>query len=274
MLVGVVGLELDRRPFYFKEAEFVVSCSYGPGRYDPEYEDRGHDYPAAYVRWTEERNLQAVLELMGRGKLDLRPLISHRFPIHHADAAYELIENGREPSLGLVLEYPSREEKSWSRAICLGCVRSTRNGRLSACWGRAISPASCCCRPFATCDRLRLARLCTAGGLSAVTSGRKLGFEKATTDEGEIFDDPEIDAVVSITRHDLHAGHVIRAIQAGKAIFVEKPLCLTEDELSEIEVGPRRCRRSGSPADGRFQSPLLRRGRRSAAIFRRCGCRR
>jgi predicted dehydrogenase/threonine dehydrogenase-like Zn-dependent dehydrogenase len=236
VLVGVVGLELDRRPFYFKEAEFVVSCSYGPGRYDPEYEDRGHDYPAAYVRWTEERNLQAVLELMGRGKLDLRPLISHRFPIHHADAAYELIENGRrEASLGLVLEYPSREEKSWSRAICLGAPKHKDRPAVGV-LGAGNFARLVLLPVLRACDRLRLSTLCTAGGLSAVTSGRKLGFERATTDEEALFEDPEIDAVVSITRHDLHARHVLRAIQAGKAVFVEKPLCLTEEELFEIEA--------------------------------------
>lgn len=122
VLVGVVGLELDRRPFYFKEAEFVVSCSYGPGRYDPDYEERGHDYPAAYVRWTEQRNIQAVLELMARGKLDVRPLISHRFPIDEAPRAYDLIEGGNEPYLGCcwntrILRQPS---------LCRGAWRSAR----------------------------------------------------------------------------------------------------------------------------------------------------
>ena len=106
VLVGVVGLELDRRPFYFKEAEFVVSCSYGPGRYDPVYEEQGHDYPPAYARWTEQRNIQAVLDLMGSGNLDVSPLISHRFPIDTAEEAYELIESGKEPYLGIVLTYP------------------------------------------------------------------------------------------------------------------------------------------------------------------------
>src|SRR5436853_7680639 len=90
VLVGVVGLEPDRRPFFFKEAEFVVSCSYGPGRYDPEYEERGHDYPAAHVRWTEQRNMQAVLDLMAGGTLNVEPLISHRFPIERAEEAYQL----------------------------------------------------------------------------------------------------------------------------------------------------------------------------------------
>ena len=110
VLLGVVGLELDRRPFYFKECEFVVSSSYGPGRYDPEYEERGHDYPAAYVRWTEQRNMQAVLDLMGTGQLDVSPLITHRFPIDEAEKAYELIEKGTEPSLGICPAVPGARD--------------------------------------------------------------------------------------------------------------------------------------------------------------------
>jgi predicted dehydrogenase/threonine dehydrogenase-like Zn-dependent dehydrogenase len=235
VLVGVVGLELDRRPFYFKEAEFVVSCSYGPGRYDPEYEDRGHDYPAAYVRWTEERNIQAVLDLMGRGKLDLRPLLSHRFPIDQAERAYELIEGGREPYLGVLLEYSRPQEQTERRAIRLSAPKHSDRPAVGV-LGAGNFARLVLLPALRDCGRLRLATLCTAGGLSAVTSGRKLGFEQATTDEGEVFDNPAIDAVVSITRHDLHAQHVIRALQAGKAVFVEKPLCLTQDELAEIEV--------------------------------------
>jgi len=235
VLVGVVGLSLDRRPFYFKEAEFVVSCSYGPGRYDPDYEDRGHDYPAPYVRWTEQRNIQAVLDLMARGKLDVRPLITHRFPIEKASDAYELIQSNGQPYLGVLLEYeapqseapPRRSVRLVSARQCdhpaIGVLGAGNFARL------VLLPA------LRDCRRLRLATLCTAGGLSAVTAGRSLEFEQATTDEDEIFDNPTIDAVVSITRHDLHARHVVRALDAGKAVFVEKPLCLTVDELTEIE---------------------------------------
>jgi predicted dehydrogenase/threonine dehydrogenase-like Zn-dependent dehydrogenase len=235
VLVGVVGLSLDRRPFYFKEAEFVVSCSYGPGRYDADYEDRGHDYPAAYVRWTEQRNIQAVLELMARGKLDVRPLITHRFPIENAEAAYELIQTNSQPYLGVVLQYqneiiaaPPRRSVALvpakrSDQPAVGVLGAGNFARL------VLLPA------IRDCGRLRLAALCTAGGLSAVSTGKSLSFEQATTDENEIFDNPAIDAVISITRHDLHARHVVRAIDAGKAVFVEKPLCLTVDELTEIE---------------------------------------
>ena len=129
VLLGVVGLELDRRPFYFKECEFVVSRSYGPGRYDPRYEELGHDYPAAYVRWTEQRNMQAVLDLMAAGRLDVSPLISHRFPITQAEQAYELIETGREPYVGIVLQYPETEAEQVRRNIQLRAAPS-RNGRI------------------------------------------------------------------------------------------------------------------------------------------------
>jgi predicted dehydrogenase/threonine dehydrogenase-like Zn-dependent dehydrogenase len=235
VLVGVIGLALDRRPFYFKEAEFVVSCSYGPGRYDPDYEDRGQDYPAAYVRWTEERNIQAVLELMGHGKLDLRPLISHRFPIDQARQAYELIETGREPYLGLLLEYPRAHEATERRAVRLTAAKHKERPAVGV-LGAGNFARLVLLPALRDSGRLRLATLCTAGGLSAVTSGQKLGFEQATTDENQVFDNPEIDAVVSITHHDLHARHVIRALRAGKAVYVEKPLCLNAEELVEIET--------------------------------------
>jgi predicted dehydrogenase len=241
VLVGVVGLAIDRRPSYFKEAEFVVSCSYGPGRYDPDYEERGHDYPAAYVRWTEQRNIQAVLDLMARGKLNVRPLITHRFPIEKAAQAYELIQSGREPYLGIVLQYqessdesPISIESSLRRSVRLHPAHRTERPSVGV-LGAGDFARLVLLPALRDCGKLRLSTLCTAGGLSAVTTGRNLEFEQATTDEDEIFDSPSIDAVVSITRHDLHARHVVRALEAGKAVFVEKPLCLSVDELTEIE---------------------------------------
>ena len=234
VLVGVVGLELDRRPFYFKEAEFVVSCSYGPGRYDPEYEERGHDYPAAYVRWTEQRNLQAVLELMANGGLDVAPLISHRFPIDRAESAYELIESGAEPYLGIVLTYDRDPAERLNRKIDfrtspvagkipVGVLGAGNFARLT------LLPA------IERCDNIHLMTLCSAGGLSAAHSGAKLGFDGAATDDQSVFADPSIKAVFSATRHNQHAQHVLAAIRSGKSIFVEKPLCISENELAEIE---------------------------------------
>lgn len=231
--VGAVGLNLPRRPFYFKEAEFVVSCSYGPGRYDPDYEERGHDYPAAHVRWTEQRNMQAVLDLMAAGRLNLAPLISHRFPIAEAEAAYRLIETGSEPYLGVALEYPTAEARPIERRIELRSVADA--GRLGVgCLG-AGNFARMVLLPAIQKAGLRPRILCSASGLTAKHSGEKLGFEAATADEDEVFRDPDVQAVFIITRHDQHAAQVIKAIQAGKHVFVEKPLALTVEELQDIE---------------------------------------
>jgi predicted dehydrogenase len=234
VLVGVVGLELDRRQFYFKEAEFVVSCSYGPGRYDPGYEEQGHDYPPGHVRWTEQRNIQAVLDLMGSGSLDVSPLVSHRFPIEKADEAYELIESSREPYLGIVMQYPEADPGSGisrielksgthrTDKIRLGCLGAGNFARL------VLLPA------IRRVAAFHPHTLCSAGGLNAAHTGTKLGFDTATTDEDQVFNDPHIDAVFVVTRHDQHAKQVLKAIKAGKHVFVEKPLALTIDEIEEI----------------------------------------
>ncbi len=236
ILVGVVGLELDRRPFYFKEAEFVVSCSYGPGRYDPQYEEQGRDYPAAWVRWTEQRNIQAVLDLMGRGRLDVSPLISHRFAIDQAEQAYQLIEAGDQPYLGIVLEYPgcvTEEPRSRSITLRSGPVASGKIG--VGVLGAGNFARMVLLPAIGKCESLAPRVICSAGGVSAAHSGRKLGFARAASDEDEVFADDHVGVIFSITQHDQHARHVLKAIAARKPIFVEKPLCLTLEELSQIE---------------------------------------
>ncbi len=230
--VGAVGMNLPRRPLYFKEAEFVVSCSYGPGRYDPEYEERGHDYPAAQVRWTEQRNMQAILDLMAAGRLDLTPLISHRFPIEEAESAYQLIESNQ-PCLGVVLQYPSGEDAhrhielrapAPGSTLGIGCIGAGNFARAVLLPALKRHPA------------LRLRLLASAGGLTALHTGERLGFETVTTDEEEVYRDPAVGAVFVLTRHDLHAAQVAKALRAGKHVFVEKPLALNEDELAAIEA--------------------------------------
>ena len=236
VLVGVVGLELDRRPFYFKEAEFVVSCSYGPGRYDPVYEDQGHDYPPAYVRWTEQRNIQAVLDLMGSGRLDVSPLITHRFPIDSAETAYELIESGKEPYLGVVLTYPEVPQALRKQRIELR-TQAPKKGTVGVgCLGAGNFARLVLLPIIRRVPAFHASVLCSAGGVNAVHTGEKLGFDAATTDEAEVFNDPRVDAVFIMTRHDQHARQVVRAIQAGKNVFVEKPLALTSEEVDEIET--------------------------------------
>lgn len=245
VLVGVTGLELSRDDFYKKELSFQVSCAYGPGRYDPEYEEKGHDYPISYVRWTEQRNFEAVLDMMAAGKLDVKPLITHRFPIDQAEKAYELLSS-REPYLGILLEYPeSADQKLTERTIRLApddpapprvqqLSASQQNAAIGFIGsgnyaGRVLMPA------FKKAGAV-LQKVASSGGVSAVHFGRKFGFQEATTDTRSILDDDRINAVVIATRHNTHARIVCDALQAGKHVFVEKPLCLTASELGEIEA--------------------------------------
>lgn len=236
VLVGVVGLELDRRPFYFKEAEFVVSCSYGPGRYDSQYEEGGRDYPAGYVRWTEQRNLHAILDLMGSGRLDVSPLISHRFRIDDAGAAYDLMESGREPYLGILLEYPRTASEVCSQTIQLSSKAHAKPQDIGvSCLGAGNFARMVLLPKLCALPDVRAEIICSAGGQSAAHVGNKLGFASATTDESSMFECGNTDAVFVITQHNQHAAQVRRAIAAGKHVFVEKPLCLNITELVDIE---------------------------------------
>lgn len=236
VLVGVVGLELDRRPFYFKEAEFVVSCSYGPGRYDPSYEEQGHDYPVAHVRWTEQRNIQSVLDMMATGRLNVGPLISHRFPIEDATTAYDLIRSGSEPFLGVILNYDADVTSVPARTVQLSTHKSVSGTARVGVLGAGNFARMVLIPQIVRHPQLSPAVLCSAGGTSAAHSGQKHGFERATTDESEVLCADDVDVVFSITQHHLHAGHVTQAIDNGKHIFVEKPLCLTTDELADIDA--------------------------------------
>ncbi|MGO8820643.1 MAG: bi-domain-containing oxidoreductase [Desulfomonilaceae bacterium] len=238
VLVGVVGLELDRRPFYFKEAELVVSCSYGPGRYDPSYEDRGHDYPPAYARWTEQRNIQAVLDLVGSGRLDVSPLISHRFPIEQAEKAYELVESDKERYLGVLLTYPdSEQERRLDRKVELKASAQTPSDKIAYGFIGVGNFARLVLAPaVAKIPQFYPKLICSAGGLSATNTGAKLGFEAAVTDEDMIFRDPDVKVVFVLTRHDQHARQVTKAIRAGKSVFVEKPLSLNLEDIAGIEA--------------------------------------
>lgn len=241
ILVGVVGLELDRRPFYFKEAEFAVSCSYGPGRYDPEYEEQGHDYPAGHVRWTEQRNIQAVLDLMGSGRLDVSPLISHHVPIDQAEDAYALINHGKEPYLGILLEYPDGGRCVEIPRLQLSPVRSHTGKLKIGCLGAGNFARLVLLPAIKRVAAFHPQVLCSAAGLNATHTGTKLGFEMTTTDEDRVFADPQVDAVFVVTRHSHHSRQVIKALQAGKHVFVEKPLALTVEELEQIERALQGC---------------------------------
>ncbi len=240
VLIGVVGLELSRADFYEKELTFQVSCSYGPGRYDPGYEEKGCDYPIGFVRWTEQRNFGAVLDMLADGRLDVKPLISHRFSLDAAAKAYELV-GGSERSLGIVLEYPVDAEsspKAGGHTVRL-FSQPTPVGReatpdLSVAFVGSGNYATSVLIPAFRQAGVRLYSIASKTGVSGVHAGRKYGFEETTTDTESLIANDEVNVIVITTRHDSHARFVLQAIRAGKHVFVEKPLCLSLDELSEI----------------------------------------
>jgi predicted dehydrogenase/threonine dehydrogenase-like Zn-dependent dehydrogenase len=245
VLVGVTGLELSRSEFYEKELTFQVSCSYGPGRYDPTYEDQGHDYPLGFVRWTEQRNFEAVLDMLQDGRLNVAPLISHRFPFVEAPQAYAVVTS-KEPSLGIVLRHSEAGDSPDAAAAQL--ARSARTVALSVGAGAASvagapgvsvigagNYAGAVLIPAFKAAGARLARIASAGGSSSIQVGRRFGFELATTDTEALIADSGAQAIVIATRHDSHAALTLAARAAGKHVFVEKPLCLTLDELDRIE---------------------------------------
>jgi predicted dehydrogenase/threonine dehydrogenase-like Zn-dependent dehydrogenase len=240
VLVGVTGLELSRDDFFKKELSFQVSCSYGPGRYDPDYEEKGHDYPVGFVRWTEQRNFEAVLDMMADGRLDVKPLISHKFKLDQAEEAYTVV-GGSEPSLGILLEYPTPEERPdqllrMPTVLLTGPGASVDNVRdPSIGFVGSGNYATAVLIPAFKKAGARLRSVASSGGLSGVHAANKYGFNEATTNSTEIFSNPELNAVVITTRHDSHARLVIQALEAGKHVFVEKPLCLTLEELRSIE---------------------------------------
>lgn len=290
VLVGVVGLALSRADFYEKELSFQVSCSYGPGRYDPLYEEQGQDYPVGFVRWTEQRNFEAVLDMLADERLDVAPLVSHRFALEQAERAYEVV-GGAAASLGIILEYPGGDaDRLLDRTVRFGVGRGqgagvsasaglgaggelpsvalglglpvgttasdqsglsprhsgreaeirARNGAAQATQTPTVSfvgsgnYATGVLIPAFKAAGATLRTVASSGGVSGVHAGRKFGFAQTTTDTEALFADVGTDALVITTRHDSHARFVLQALRAGKAVFVEKPLCLTLEELEEL----------------------------------------
>ncbi|MEA3358884.1 MAG: bi-domain-containing oxidoreductase [Thermodesulfobacteriota bacterium] len=254
VLVGVTGLELKRSDFYEKELSFQVSCSYGPGRYDTGYEEKGHDYPIGFVRWTEQRNFEAVLDLMASGKIDVKPLITHRFRFEDAGKAYELIAQNKEAYLGIILEYNPQitqitqrekhelaaEERRlaqiYERSIRVHQRASVADSGLTIGFIGAGNFTGQVLLPALKKTGARLKSIASSGGVSGTHLGKKFGFEESTTYTEKIFSDPEINTIFITTRHDTHAALVIEALKAGKNVFVEKPLAINKDELNEIET--------------------------------------
>lgn len=234
--VGAVKMEVPRREFYQKELQLVVSRSYGPGRYDPEYEKHGRDYPYAYVRWTEQRNIEAVLEQMSAGKLKVSDLTTHSFPIDDAAKAYELIETSAEPSLGVILQYPEDHKIRAQTSIQLSLRHAPVKGEIGVGVVGAGNFASMVMLPeLKKLPGIRMVSVCSAGGISAASLGARFGAEKACTDFLDLLNDSAVHAVFIATQHHLHAEQLIAALKAGKHVFLEKPLALNRKQLESIE---------------------------------------
>ncbi len=232
VLVGVVGMQMSRADFYEKELSFQVSCSYGPGRYDPEYEERGHDYPFGYVRWTEQRNFEAILDMLADGRLNFKPLVTNRFPLDEAEAAYKLISEGN--PLGVLLEYANGEALPIQRNIQITAPASSVSKKAVLGFIGAGNYATAVLIPAFAKTEARLASVASASGVSSVHVAKKLGIETAATDSDALIADKNINTVVITTRHDSHAAWICKALSSGKHVFVEKPLALSREQLAQI----------------------------------------
>lgn len=242
VLVGDAGLMVPRNLYYMKELELRLSRSYGPGRYDPAYEEKGHDYPWGYVRWTEKRNLAAFLHLVSTGQVRVEPLITHRFPLEKAGEAYDLIMGKvKEPYLGVLLNYGEPKEAApvlqaaspTAPKVSGPDLRPPQQPVVGFIGAGNFAQASLL-PPLKTLAGLVLRTVSTATGLSARKVATQFGFAKETTDPEDLFSDATLNTVFIATRHDSHARYVLRSLEQGKNVFVEKPLCLHEAELQEI----------------------------------------
>jgi len=234
VVVGSVGMKIERSPFYQKELEITISCSYGPGRYDANYEELGIDYPVAFVRWTENRNMQAVLQLIERGKLDVKSLTTQKFDISEGAEAYSLVSGKtQEFYLGIVLNYPERE-KATARTVQLN-TKYKKTEKVSVGFlGAGTFAQNYLLAPLKETD-VHLHSVSTASSVNALTVAKRFGFINAGTDSEAIISNSEVNAVFCATRHDLHSQFVINAVKAGKPVFVEKPLAVNPKQLLEID---------------------------------------
>lgn len=260
--VGAVGLEIPRKIYYEKEINVFISRSYGPGRYDNTYEEQGKDYPYGYVRWTEGRNLSAIIDLVANKKLDVKSLITHRFSVDESVKAYETITGkNNEKFLGVIIQYPDNgETKISERRFDL---QKTSGLNLE---GKKISIGILGAGLFASAVFLPVIQkttsvqklgICSAKGLSAKQLAKKYGYQFACTDEAEIFNNNDINTVVLLTRHNDHARQIISGLQANKHIYCEKPLALNTTELLEIKKAYRKAQSNLMVGFNRRFSPFI-----------------
>lgn len=235
--VGAVGMDIPRKVYYEKELDFRLSRSYGPGRYDTDYEEKGQDYPYGYVRWTEQRNIEAFLQLVAEAKVTVEPLISHRFSIDEATGAYDVISGKTsEPFLGVILTYD--QERSLSDTIGLKAIVPTASSPQSSITVGVLGAGNFVNATLLPAMKgipgLVLRGVVSGSGLTARTAGDKFGFQYAAGEEAQLLDDDRINWLVVATRHDLHARQAIAGMRAGKDVFIEKPLALDREQLLRV----------------------------------------
>ena len=236
VLVGVVGMEINREDMYKKELEFLISTSYGPGRYDESYEQKGIDYPYAYVRWTETRNMQEYLKLIADKEINIKPLIEREYKVKEASEAYEKLKTAEKKPLIVLLKYNQEKENQIERKIEVQPKPIKKDGRIKIAFVGAGDFAKAVHLPnlMKLKDCYNLYAVMSKTGSNAKSTAKKFGAKYATTDYKEMLGDRNIDAVIISTRHNLHARLAIEALKAGKAVFLEKPMALNKEELDEL----------------------------------------
>ncbi len=238
VIVGMVGMTIDREPFYKRELELKLSMSYGPGRHDPDYEQNGHDYPLPYVRWTEQRNMEAFLQLVAEGRVTPKALVTHRFPINGAEEAYALMESGA-PHLAILLTYPEHSTQSIERQIRVAAPPVAGETTGVAFIGLGNYAKGVLLPAVRKVESVTLTTVVTSTGISAGNAGAKHGFATIATDPAAALGDPATHAVFIATRHDTHASIAAAALRAGKQVFCEKPLALDDESLEDVIAAAR-----------------------------------
>ena len=235
VIVGDVGLELKRTPFYEKELSLRFARSYGPGRYERAYEQWGVDYPPGQIRWTEGRNLEAVLDLLSGGKLQVADLITHRFPIDSAERAYQLIEKHTEPHVAIAISYPSNDQSERTAPDDRSRSSSAPAGMGVGWLGAGAFSASILLPAFKAAGFTNLVCIASTRGVSAAKLAHASGFRKSVASSQDVIADPDVSILVVSTPHDSHADFVVESLESGKNVWCEKPLALTSDDLDRIE---------------------------------------
>lgn len=253
VLVGVIGLDISRADFYEKELTFQVSCSYGPGRYDEQYEQKGQDYPLPFVRWTEKRNFETILNAIASGSIDVESLITERIALDNYNEIYSDMNNGR--SIASILEYPEKESNEPNRSIRLNSAEFTSGQGVVGIIG-AGNFTSAMILPCLKKTSAKLKYISSAGGLTGTVLAKKFNIANSTTDNNSIWNDNDVDLVMVTTRHNSHASLVVQALDHGKHVFVEKPLAINLAELDQIIEATEKSKKTVTVGFNRRFAPL------------------